>query len=151
MRFTICPCSQPDDSGWLALRRALFPQRDEPALRAEMARLAARPEHHAQFLVIDEEGEPVGLAEVSLRTDYVHGAHGSPVAFLEAVYVAPHARRHGLARALVTHAREWGRAHGCTEFASDALLDNADSLALHRALGFEETTRIVCFRQRTVG
>ena len=151
MRFTICPCSRADDSGWLALRHALFPQHDETALRAEMVRFADQPERHAQFLVIDEEGEAVGLAEASLREDPVPGTHGSPVAFLEAVYVVPHARRHGLARALVTHAREWGRARGCTEFASDALLDNADSLALHRALGFEETRRIVCFRQRTVG
>ena len=151
MRFTICPCSRADDTGWLALRRALFPQHDESTLRAEMVRFAAQPERHAQFLVIDEEGEVVGLAEASLRADHVHGTRGTPVAFLEAVYVVPHARRHGLARALVTHARAWGREQGCTEFASDVLLDNADSLALHRALGFEETLRIVCFRQRTAG
>lgn len=151
MRFTICPCEQSDDTGWLALRRALFPHHDEAFLRAEMDRCVAQPDRCAQFLVIDEEGEPVGLAEVSLRADHVPGTRSTPVAFLEAVYVVPHARRHGLARALVTHARAWGRAQGCTEFASDALLDNADSHALHRALGFEETTRIVCFRQRTTG
>ena len=151
MRFTICPCGRADDTGWLALRRALFPHRDEAVLRAEMDRFAAQPERHAQFLVIDEEGVPVGLAEVSLRADHVPGTRGTPVAFLEAIYVIPQARRHGLARALVTHARAWGRAQGCSEFASDALLDNADSHALHRALGFEETLRIVCFRQRTAG
>lgn len=151
MRYTICPCSQADDSGWLALRRALFPHHDEAFLRAEMARLVAQPDRHAQFLVIDEEGSPVGLAEVSLRADPVPGTRSTPVAFLEAIYVAPPARRHGLARALVTHARAWGQVHGCAEFASDALLDNADGLALHRALGFEETTRIVCFRQGMTG
>ena len=97
------------------------------------------------------ERKPVGLAEVSLRADPVPGTRSTPVAFLEAIYVDPPARRHGLARALVTHARAWGRAQGCSEFASDALQDNADSLALHRALGFEETTRIVCFRLRTTG
>jgi len=151
MRYTICPCSRADDAGWLALRHALFPQHDAATLRAETDRLVAQPDRCAQFLAIDEEGEPVGLAEVSLRADPVPGTHSTPVAFLEAIYVAPHARRHGLARALVTHARAWGRARGCTEFASDALLDNPDSHALHRALGFEETTRIVCFRQRTAG
>ncbi|MFL6678368.1 MAG: aminoglycoside 6'-N-acetyltransferase [Burkholderiaceae bacterium] len=151
MRYAICPCTRSDDSAWLALRRALFPHHDEATLRAEMDRFAARPDRHAQFLVVDEEGLPVGLAEVSLRADPVPGTRSSPVAFLEAVYVAPQARRHGLARALVTHARAWGRAQGCSEFASDALLDNPDSHALHRALGFEETRRIVCFRQRTAG
>jgi aminoglycoside 6'-N-acetyltransferase I len=149
MRYTICPCTRSDDSTWLALRCALFPHHDAATLRAEMDRLVARPDRHAQFLVIDEEGLPVTLAEVSLRVDPVPGTRSTPVAFLEAVYVAPHARRRGLARALVTHTRAWGRAQGCAEFASDALLDNAESLALHRALGFEETTRIVCFRQRT--
>ena len=151
MRFTICPCEQADDSAWLTLRRALFPHHDEAFLRAEMERFVAQADRYAQFLVIDEDGDPVGLAEVSLRADHVPGTRSTPVAFLEAVYVVPHARRHGLARALVTHARAWGRAQGCTEFASDALLDNAASHALHRALGFEETTRIVCFRQRTAG
>ena len=151
MRYTICPCSQADDSGWLALRRALFPQQDATALRAEMDRFVAEPRRHAQFLVIDSDGVPVGLAEVSLRAGHVHGARSMPVAFLEAVYVVPHVRRRGLARALVAHAHAWGRAQGCTEFASDAPLDNADSHALHRALGFEETLRIVRFRQRTTG
>ena len=37
--------------------------------------------------------------------------------------------------------------HGCTEFASDALLDNLDSAAAHEALGFRETVQIRCFRK----
>ena len=135
MRYTICPCSRADDSGWMALRRALFPQHDEAFLRAEMERFVAQPERHAQFLVIDEDGTPAALAEVSLRADPASGSRGAPVAFLEAVYVVPQARRHGLARALVTHARAWGRARGCAELAADALPDNADGLALRRALG----------------
>ncbi len=32
-------------------------------------------------------------------------------------------------------------------FASDALLDNVDSAAAHRALGFQETVQIRCFRK----
>jgi aminoglycoside 6'-N-acetyltransferase I len=42
--------------------------------------------------------------------------------------------------------REWARARGCTEFAPDALLDNEVSHATHKALGFEEVVRIVCFK-----
>jgi aminoglycoside 6'-N-acetyltransferase I len=42
----------------------------------------------------------------------------------------------------------WARGRGCTEFAADALLDNEVSHAAHRALGFEEVERIVCFRLR---
>jgi aminoglycoside 6'-N-acetyltransferase I len=41
----------------------------------------------------------------------------------------------------------WGRTQGCSEFASDALLENSDSHSMHRALGFEETERVVYFRK----
>jgi aminoglycoside 6'-N-acetyltransferase I len=34
---------------------------------------------------------------------------------------------------------------GCTELASDALLDNQTSHAMHEALGFVETERVVYF------
>lgn len=33
------------------------------------------------------------------------------------------------------------------ELASDALLENTASHAMHRALGFEEAERVVCFRR----
>jgi aminoglycoside 6'-N-acetyltransferase I len=42
---------------------------------------------------------------------------------------------------------DWARALGVTELASDALIDNHDSHAMHRALGFAETERIVFFRR----
>jgi len=42
---------------------------------------------------------------------------------------------------------QWARERGCSELASDALLDNAASRAMHRALGFEETERAVFFRK----
>ena len=119
----------------MALRRAQLPQHDEAFLRAEMERFVAQPDRHAQFLVIDEDGAPAALAEVSLRANPAPGSRSAPEAFLEAVYVVPQARRHGLARALVMHARAWGRAQGCAELAADDLPDNADGLALRRALG----------------
>ncbi len=39
---------------------------------------------------------------------------------------------------------------GCTEFASDAVLDNIESASAHAALGFEETVQIRCFRKPIV-
>jgi aminoglycoside 6'-N-acetyltransferase I len=56
--------------------------------------------------------------------------------------VRPTWRSSGLA------AEEWARAQGCTEFASDALLDSESSAAAHRALGFVETVQIRCFRKQ---
>jgi len=92
-------------------------------------------------------GKPVGLAEAAMRTDYVNGTAASPVAFLEGIYVLPDARRQGVAAALVDAVCRWARECGCRELASDALLENERSHAVHRALGFEETERVVFFRK----
>ena len=39
----------------------------------------------------------------------------------------------------------WAIEKGFDELASDAVLENSDSIAAHKALGFEEAERIVCF------
>lgn len=91
--------------------------------------------------------EAIGLAEASLRSDYVNGTESSPVAFLEGLYVVPQARRKGVAASLVAAVCGWARGAGCRELASDAALENAISQVVHRALGFEETERVVFFRR----
>ncbi len=136
-----------DLDAWLAMRLAMFPHHPVEFLRDELRALLADPQRHGAFLSLDNDGALLGFAEVALRTDYVPGMRTSPVAFLEAIYVAPTARRRGIARALVMRAHAWGRARGCSEFASDALLDNDASHAMHRALGFVETRRVVFFRR----
>lgn len=147
MDIVIEPLRNAADPHWLALRRALWPHCDDAEHRAEMAAQAADPDRWAQGLARDPYGRVVGLAEAALRRDYVNGTDSSPVAFLEGVFVVPDARRRGVARALVAWVEGWGRARGCRELASDALLDNDASHAMHRALGFEETERVVFFRK----
>jgi aminoglycoside 6'-N-acetyltransferase I len=70
-----------------------------------------------------------------------------PVAFLEGIYVVPEFRLRGVARTLVDAVMIWAKAAGCHELASDSLLPNTDAHAAHRALGFEETERVVYFRK----
>ena len=41
----------------------------------------------------------------------------------------------------------WAREKGCSELASDALLESAESHRMHAGLGFEETERVVYFRK----
>ena len=45
-------------------------------------------------------------------------------------------------------AEAWAGAQGCTEFGSDALIDNTLSAAAHAALGFDEVAQIRCFLKR---
>jgi len=99
------------------------------------------------LLAIDEAGQPIGFAELSIR-NYAEGCESDRVAFLEGWYVDPAYRRKRVGAMLVNAAEAWARAQGCREFGSDAELDNDVSHAAHRALGFEEVVRIVSYKKR---
>ena len=136
--------SEKDLPDWAALRAELWPDGDAGDHRSSAAASLAEPQRLVAFLArIDTEA--VGFAEASLRQDYVNGCSTSPVAFLEGLYVREHARGRGIARALVAAVEQWARGHRCSELASDALLGNKPSHAMHRKIGFIETERVVYF------
>jgi aminoglycoside 6'-N-acetyltransferase I len=134
-----------DDRAWLALRVALWPDGSQAEHFAAMADTLARG--HYVRLAVNASGSAVGFVEASKRVDYVNGTTSSPVAFLEGLYVVPGARRQGIARALVEAVATWALQQGLSELASDSLLDNRQAHDAHRALGFEETERVVYFRR----
>ena len=135
-------------AGWAVLRAALWPDQDAERHREELAEtLAAANDRNFACVAMTDEGDCIGFAEAALRSDYVNGCETSPVVFLEGIFVVEPHRRSGIARMLCRSVEAWGRASGCSEFASDAAIDNAASLALHLALGFVETERVVFFRK----
>lgn len=136
---------------WLALRRALWPDCPEDEHDDEIDEQLADADRFGAVFACDAGGRAVGFVEVAVRSDYVNGTEGSPVAFLEGLYVAPASRRQGVARALVAAARAWAQQRGCSELASDTPLDNHLSQAVHRRLGFAETERVVYFVQPLAG
>ncbi|MFT8452157.1 MAG: GNAT family N-acetyltransferase [Zymomonas mobilis] len=93
-------------------------------------------------------GECNGFVEGDIRHDYVNECSSFPVAFLEGIYVSLCSRQQGIARRLTDEIALWAQKNGCSEFASDADLSNTNSHAMHRALGFDETERVVFFRKR---
>ena len=133
------------DPAWLALRVALWPDGSETEHLAAMADTLARG--HYVRLAVEDSGAAVGFVEASRRVDFVNGTGTSPVAFLEGLYVVPGSRRAGVARALVESAVTWALQQGLSELASDSLLENVEAHAAHRAIGFEETERVVYFRR----
>lgn len=147
---SIKPCTSVEQAGWLQLRMALWPANRSDHL-SEMQELCEQPARYAQFVAYSSLGELQGLVEVALRSDYVNGTASSPVGFLEGLYVDPAWRKQGIAALLVGAAEGRARQQGCTEMASDALLENTSSHAMHRALGFEETERVVYFRKALIG
>jgi aminoglycoside 6'-N-acetyltransferase I len=144
----IAKCGPDDLNVWAALRHDLWPDAAKEELRLEAALLMQHfPARAVTFLAWAEQA-PTGFAEARLRADYVNGCDTSPVAFLEGIYVHPAWRRRGIARRLCRVVEEWSAGLGCTELASDALLDNMASHQMHTSLEFEETERVVYYRKR---
>jgi len=133
------------DRDWLSLRMKLWPDGNESEHLRDMADIVARG--HLVLLAVDASGMAVGFVEASERVDFVNGTSSSPVAFLEGLYVDPNSRRQGIARAMVVAVDRWAARQGCTELASDSPVENVVAHATHRALGFEETERVVYFRR----
>lgn len=144
----IRPAHEGDLAEWAALRAALWPDDDATAHAEDITAtfLTGDPDQVA-FVAEDEDGRLLGFVEASIRRDYVDGCDTSPVAFGEGAYIVPELRGTGVGCGLVEAVAEWGRARGCSELASNALLENTASHAFHEAVGFEETERVVFFRR----
>jgi aminoglycoside 6'-N-acetyltransferase I len=141
----IAPPAAADDPKWLWLRCRLWPDGSEAEHLGDMADTLRRG-HHVR-LALAADGSAIGFVEASKRVDYVNGTSSSPVVFLEGLYVEPAARLKGVARALVADVEDWARVERCGELASDSPLENVQAHAAHRALGFDETERVVYFRR----
>lgn len=98
---------------------------------------------------IKYEGDiPAGFAQCQLRHDYVEGTETSPVGYLEGIFIKEGFRQKGYARELLAACEKWACIKGCKEFASDCELDNLISLQFHKAVGFTEANRIICFAKK---
>ena len=144
--LTIRAVTSGDSETWRRMRCELWP--DSAGHKNEVARFFAgdRREPAEALIAFDGAGEPVGFVELSIR-NIVDGCDTGNVGYLEGWYVVASARRQGVGRALTAAGEQWARQQGCAEFGSDALIDNDVSLAAHRALGFEETSRVCNFRK----
>lgn len=146
-RVVVRPATRADAEAWLALRRVFWPEGSPEEHRAEIEAFfsggARAPQ--AVLLAAGGDGRVVGMAELSIR-HCAEGCRTDRVAHLEGWYVAPEARRSGVGAALVAAARDWARAAGCSEMASDTRQDNETSAEAHRAVGFTEAARVLCFR-----
>jgi aminoglycoside 6'-N-acetyltransferase I len=147
LRIRVSPAHAADHDDWLAMRVDLWPEGREDEHRADIEAYDEAGQSPICLIARDEAGTALGFAEAALRQDYVNGCETSPVAFLEGIYVRPDARGRGVARRLVMAVEAWAVGLGCTEFASDADIGNVDSHAMHEALGFTETQRVVYFRK----
>ena len=145
--IAVRPVTRSDAAEWMRLRRGLWPEEPEDDLDREVAEFFAGtlPEPEAVLLAL-EGGEAVGVVELAIRPT-AEGCRTNRVAYVEAWYVAPGARRSGVGRALIDAAEAWGRSRGCEEIASDTEIANEASARAHRAVGFEDAGVLRCFRK----
>jgi len=145
---TIREVAETDRASWVRLREALWPgalsDHDEET-RKHFENATSVP----VVFVAEADDTVVGFLELDYRK-YAPGCRSSPVPFIEGWYVEPALQRHGIGRALVEAAERWARAAGHFEIASDADVENADGIAAHRALGYQEVERVACFRRSLV-
>lgn len=125
------------------MRDALWPAEDHAR---EIDRYFAAEVREPLEVLIAFDEEAIGFVELSIRP-YAEGCETDRVAFVEGWYVEPDTRGTGVGAALIRAAEEWARSQGCTEIASDTEAENVASAAAHRALGFEETAVVRCFRK----
>lgn len=144
------PAFPADRDEWVRMRTALWPEdpaEHPPEVDEYLAgRRAGSPATTATFVAVRPAGGLCGFVEASVRP-WAEGCGSGPVGYVEGWWVDPDVRRRGVGRLLVGAAERWAAGRGCAEMASDALLDNHDSHAAHRALGFEEVERVVLYRK----
>ena len=138
--------NQIDLTEWLRMRAALWPAGSREELASEMEDQLADAGRYAVFVVERETGRLGGFLAASLRA-YADGCRTSPVGYIEGWYVDADLRQHGLGGELVKAAEQWAMAQGCTEMASDCLLDNEVSYRAHLAIGYQEAERLIHFRK----
>ncbi len=105
-----------DATTLLALRLALWPQREVAEHeRAIQARAAGRARHET-LVAEDAAGQVVGFAELTFEPA---GPERPAQVRLDALNVAPPARRQGVARELMRAAERWAHGRGAARIACD--------------------------------
>ena len=102
----IRPLEPLEQSEWLRLRRALWPDCSDAMHAREMEDYAKAAGRRSVFVLAREDGHLGGFAEVSIR-ERVDGSLSPSVAYLDGWFVEPDLRSKGLGKKLVEAAERW--------------------------------------------
>lgn len=142
----IRPVQIKDASSWERMRSELWPDEIEDH-QSEIKRFFdSKRSNEEVFIAQNESGETTGFIELFIR-NRADGCYSDNIVYIEGLFVESSVRRNGTAAALIRAAEQWGKEHGCSEIASDTEIENETSIAVHKAVGFQEMSRLVCFRK----
>jgi ribosomal protein S18 acetylase RimI-like enzyme len=141
MAITVRTAAPADRARCLRLLTAQLVEHALPADPAGVARgvdLALAPRSAAWLLLAEREGEPVG---VLLASPVVSVEKGGLTLWVEELYVAPEARRRGVATAVLDHLSAEARRRGMRAVELEVVPTQAAAFALYRRRGFREVHR----------
>ena len=138
--------TNPSDKNELnRLRNALWPGSPEERASEIDSYFSGVSSYIEDIFVLErQDGNLGGFIELGIR-DYVEGCSSERVPYVEGWYVDEDLRGSGIGKDLMLAAEKWAREKGFNELASDTGVTNTGSIEAHKALGFRETVRIVCF------
>ncbi len=128
------------------MREEVYSSLDNEFHVIEMKQIFESPDWFCYFLVNGDK-QIIGLAELSSR-NIVDGCLSSPVAYLEGLYLKKEYRGMGLGREAIKIIKNWCKEKGFTELGMDTELTNLKAQKFFRAMGLQETYRIVQYRAR---
>ena len=133
------------------MRRELWPELSVEENTRELAAILVGEPAGTLPLVIfvaqSDGGALLGFIEVGMRSHADGCDERLPVGYVEGWFVQENHRRQGISAQLVAAAENWARRKGCTEMASDAVIENHGSQRAHESLGFEVVDRCVHYRK----
>ncbi|HEY0629246.1 MAG TPA: GNAT family N-acetyltransferase [Sphingomicrobium sp.] len=133
-----------DHAAWATMLAQLHADQTAAEFEAELKTLTALPQPYVAFLAFTDADEPIGVIDARVR-NYAEGSPDLQAAYVEDLWVDAGHRGKGVATRLLQAVEDWARDEGLRWLGSDALLDNLESHAWHRAAGFEEVERLVVF------
>ena len=134
-----------DKSEWARMRNSLWPGSLDERLKIIDRYFSNNEVDIIEVFVLERSTIKLGgFIEINVR-NYAEGSTSPKVPYIEGWYIDKDLRGSGHGKQLIDAAEKWAIDHGYNELASDSELENAHSIAAHKALGFKEAERIVCF------
>ena len=136
-----------DLESWLQMALKLWKEADAHELKAELTE-SLRATTQKTFIAKNQNKQPIGFINISIRYEYVEGASQSPTGYLEGIFVDENHRKLGVAKNLLKLGEKWLKDHNCKEIGSDTWLTNTESQHFHKKMGFGEAERLVHFLKK---
>ena len=137
-----------DRSEWARMRNTLWQSCKDEHLQEIDLYFSSNATYIVEVLVLERDnGNLGGFIELNIR-NYAEGSKLTKIPYIEGWYVDRDLRDRGYGKKLMVMAEKWAIENGFCELASDTELENLDSVAIHKALGFQEIERIVCFLKK---